>query len=125
MLRHGPATGARAASRRARGGAITPGARDWAELFDALRAEMSAGTDPADARLDPLRTNAAELIEAFAGRRGGSRSLTRMWSSEDSQLVSQGSIDRHLWAYYPRVRREPMREETVNREPLGYDTVQP
>jgi hypothetical protein len=86
--------------------AIAQGQRDWAELFAALRAEMRAGTDPADPRLDPVRARAAELVKAFTGGDPGmSRSLSGMWSSEDPELVSHGAVDRDLWDYYSRVCR--------------------
>jgi MerR family transcriptional regulator, thiopeptide resistance regulator len=86
--------------------AVEQAQSDWAELFDALRREMQAGTDPADPRLDALRAKAAELVEAFTGgdpRMSGS--LSRMWSSEDPEIVSHGMVERDLWEYYSRVCR--------------------
>ena len=47
--------------------AIREGERAWAVVLDGLRAEMEAGTDPADERLDAARARMAELFHAFHG----------------------------------------------------------
>ena len=47
--------------------------REWAEIFATLRAEMDAGTDPADPKLRPLAERGRELIAMFTGGDPGSR----------------------------------------------------
>jgi MerR family transcriptional regulator, thiopeptide resistance regulator len=85
--------------------AIEQAERDSAALLDSVRAEMRAGTDPADPWLDELRARAANLVDAFTGGDPAlSTSLNRMWSAEDPQVVSRGATDRELWDYYTRMR---------------------
>jgi len=76
----------------------------WAEIFATLRAEQAAGTDPADPRLDRVRTSAKELVSQFTGGDAGvAGSLNEMWANEDPAEVSRGMVDRELWDYYRRV----------------------
>jgi hypothetical protein len=56
---------------------------DWAALLAAVEAERVAGTDPADARLDPLVARWRELIGQFTGGdRGIHHSLNRVYADE-------------------------------------------
>ena len=78
--------------------------REWAEIFATLRAEMEAGTDPADPKLSPLAERGQELVAMFTGGDPGiTRSLKQMWETEDPEQVSRGMVDAELWAYYGRV----------------------
>jgi DNA-binding transcriptional MerR regulator len=86
--------------------AIREGERAWAEVLDGLRAEMEAGTDPADERLDAARARMGELLQAFHGGDPGiQRSLHRMWSEEDPAELSRGTVDRELADYMGAVMR--------------------
>ena len=79
--------------------------REWAEIFATLRAEMDAGTDPADPTLRPLAERGRELVAMFTGGDPGIMiSLKRMWENEDPQKVSHGMVDAEVWAYYGKVQ---------------------
>ena len=85
--------------------AIRDAEREWAEIFATLRAEMEAGTDPADPKLRPLATRGRELVAMFTGGDPGIMiSLKRMWESEDPEKVSHGMVDAEVWAYYGKVQ---------------------
>jgi MerR family transcriptional regulator, thiopeptide resistance regulator len=76
----------------------------WAEIYDALRAAMEAGTDPADPSLEPQRARARELIAAFTGGEADiAASLQRAWCTEDPEELSHGLVDRELATYAGRV----------------------
>jgi MerR family transcriptional regulator, thiopeptide resistance regulator len=78
---------------------------EWAEIFATLRAEMDAGTDPADPKLRPLAERGRELVAMFTGGDPGIMiSLKRMWENEDPEKVSHGMVDAEVWAYYGRVQ---------------------
>jgi DNA-binding transcriptional MerR regulator len=84
--------------------AIKDAERAWEELFAQLRVEMNAGTDPADPRLDGIRTRSAELVRAFTGGDASiGRSLGRVWSTEDPAKLSRGTVDSPLHAYFSKV----------------------
>jgi DNA-binding transcriptional MerR regulator len=86
--------------------AIREGERAWADVLAGLRAEMEAGTDPKDARLDVARARMAELLHAFHGGDASiQQSLNRMWSDEDPAELSRGMIDRELADYMGAVMR--------------------
>jgi DNA-binding transcriptional MerR regulator len=79
--------------------------REWAEIFATLRAELDAGTDPADPKLRPLAERGRELVAMFTGGDPGIMiSLKRMWENEDPQKVSHGMVDAEVWAYYGKVQ---------------------
>ena len=79
--------------------------REWAEIFATLRAEMDAGTDPADPKLRPLAERGRELVAMFTGGDPGIMiSLKRMWENEDPEKVSHGMVDAEVWAYYGKVQ---------------------
>jgi DNA-binding transcriptional MerR regulator len=78
---------------------------EWAEIFATLRAEMDAGTDPADPKLRPLAERGRELVAMFTGGDPGIMiALKRMWENEDPEKVSHGMVDAEVWAYYGRVQ---------------------
>ena len=80
--------------------------REWAEIFATLRAEMEAGTDPADPKLRPLaqRGPRARSRCSPAATRGSRSSLKRMWENEDPEKVSHGMVDAEVLAYYGKVQ---------------------
>ena len=79
--------------------------REWAEIFATLRAEMDAGTDPADPKLRPLAERGRELITMFTGGDPGITSaLKQMWEKEDPEQVSRGMVDAEVMAYYGKVQ---------------------
>jgi DNA-binding transcriptional MerR regulator len=76
---------------------------DWAELIAAVDAERAAGTDPADAKLDPLVERWTELIEAFTGGDPAIRaSLKRMYETEGPERASRGAVGSETMAYAQR-----------------------
>jgi DNA-binding transcriptional MerR regulator len=56
---------------------------EWAELMEQVRAEMEAGTDPSDERVQALAARWMGLIGEFTGGDAGiERSLGNMWQRE-------------------------------------------
>jgi MerR family transcriptional regulator, thiopeptide resistance regulator len=85
--------------------AIRDAERAWAEIFATLRAEMDAGTDPADPRLRPLAERGRELVAMFTGGDPGiAKSLAELWRNEDPETVSHGMVDAEVMAYYGKVQ---------------------
>jgi DNA-binding transcriptional MerR regulator len=79
--------------------------REWAEIFATLRAEMDAGTDPADPKLRPLAERGQELVAMFTGGDPGiTKALKQMWEHEDPEKVSHGMVDAEVMAYYGRIQ---------------------
>src|SRR4051794_37273022 len=79
--------------------------REWSEIFATLRAEMEAGTDPADPRLRPLAERGRALLAMFTGGDPGiKQSLNEMWQHEDPAKLSHGMVDAEVMAYYGRVQ---------------------
>ena len=79
--------------------------REWAEIFATLRAELDAGTDPADPKLRPLAERGQELVAMFTGGDPGvTQALKQMWEKEDPEVASHGMVDAELWAYYGRIQ---------------------
>ena len=79
--------------------------REWAEIFATLRAEMDAGTDPADPKLRPLAERGQELVAMFTGGDPGiTQALKQMWEHEDPEKVSHGMVDAEVMAYYGRIQ---------------------
>jgi len=79
--------------------------REWGEIFATLRAEMEAGTDPADPRLRPIAERGRELVAMFTG--GDPRikqSLSEMWQNEDPAKLSRGMVDGEVMGYYAKVQ---------------------
>lgn len=58
---------------------------EWAELMERVRAEMGAGTDPSDERVQVLARRWMGLIREFTGGDPGiARSLNNMWQREET-----------------------------------------
>jgi DNA-binding transcriptional MerR regulator len=76
---------------------------EWAELIAAVEAERTAGTDPADPKLDPLVERWTGLIEQFTGGDPGVRaSLQRMYEHEGPERASRGAVSAETMAYARR-----------------------
>jgi MerR family transcriptional regulator, thiopeptide resistance regulator len=76
---------------------------EWAELIAAVDAERTAGTDPADARLDPLVERWTDLIEQFTGGDPGIKaSLQRMYHTEGPERASRGAVNSETMDYARR-----------------------
>jgi len=77
--------------------------RDWAELIDAMRAEMERGTDPADPRVQELAGRWRALVEQFTGGDPEIRaSLQRLHETEGPSAASRGMVDPEVMAYAGR-----------------------
>jgi DNA-binding transcriptional MerR regulator len=75
------------AQRRARVGEerIREVEAEWPELMEQVRAEMEAGTDPSDERVQALARRWMGLVQEFTGGDPGiERSLNNMWSQEEN-----------------------------------------
>lgn len=89
-------------ARRADGEAT---AAAWPELIAAVRAEMDAGTDPADPRVRALATRWAELLESF--HRGDPElreQLYRMRADNTAEVAAAGGPDQAMIDYIERAR---------------------
>jgi MerR family transcriptional regulator, thiopeptide resistance regulator len=77
--------------------------RDWAHLIQAARAEMEAGTDPGDPRVQELARRWQALVEQFTGGNAGIRSsLDRMYREQGAERASRGAVDADVAAYMGR-----------------------
>lgn len=60
---------------------------EWPALMEQVRAEMEAGTDPSDERVQRLARRWMELVEEFTGGDAGiRRSVTNMWRQEETLM---------------------------------------
>jgi MerR family transcriptional regulator, thiopeptide resistance regulator len=76
---------------------------DWAALIADVEAERAAGTDPADARLDPLVERWTELIGQFTGGDPGIKaSLQAMYDTEGPERASHGAMPAATMEYAGR-----------------------
>jgi DNA-binding transcriptional MerR regulator len=58
---------------------------EWAELIEQVRAEMQAGTDPSDKRVQVLARRWMGLVNEFTGGNPGiERSVGKMWQREEN-----------------------------------------
>jgi len=88
--------------------AIAAAERDWDGIFATVRAEMDAGTDPRDTRLDACRQRVRELLVAITGGEADMReSMNAMWNNEDPETLTRGMVDRDLRDYYMRMFKAP------------------
>lgn len=73
---------------------------DWARLISEVEAERCAGTDPVDARLEPLVERWNQLIEQFTGGDRRIRaSLQHLYESEGPERASRGAVNAETMAY--------------------------
>jgi hypothetical protein len=76
---------------------------DWARLIAEVEDQRLAGTDPADARLDPLVARWNGLIEQFTGGDPGiAASLKRRYATEGAERASHGAMSAETMAYAAR-----------------------
>jgi MerR family transcriptional regulator, thiopeptide resistance regulator len=86
-------------------GTIKDAEREWGEIFATLRAEMAAGTDPADPKLRPIAKRGRELLAMFTGGDAAiKQSLNEMWQNEDPAKLSHGMVDAEVMGYYGKVQ---------------------
>ena len=77
--------------------------RDWQELMAAVRAEMDAGTDPADPRVQALAARWMELVRAFTGGNPEiAKSLNNLWQQEEVVHGIETGPMREMGAYVQR-----------------------
>ncbi len=76
---------------------------EWAELIERLRAEMEAGTDPSNERVQALARRSMELVNEFTGGDPGiERSLGNMWQQEENIHGIDTREMREMMAYVSR-----------------------
>jgi hypothetical protein len=78
---------------------------EWPKLIAAMKAEMEAGTDPGDPKVQALAKRWGELVEGFTGGDPGIRaSLSRLWKEQGPNLAAQfgGEYDPRLFEYVGR-----------------------
>lgn len=77
--------------------------QDWATLIDEVRAEMEAGTDPADPKVQALADRWIALIEQFTGGDPEIRAnLQRMYEEQGPAKASHDMMDPEVMAYAHR-----------------------
>ncbi len=80
---------------------------EWSELIEQVRAEMEAGTDPADDRVRRLASRWMELVGEFTGGAPGiERSLGNMWQQEETIHGMDARRMREMMAYVSRAMKE-------------------
>ena len=73
------------------------GTRDWADLIAKFTAEMNAGTDPGDPKVQELVKRQHELVAVFTGGDAGiAASLKKLWTEQGDKLSAQ-------FGYHPKV----------------------
>jgi DNA-binding transcriptional MerR regulator len=73
---------------------------EWAELIEQVRAEMEAGTDPSNERVQVLARRSMQLVEEFTGGDPGiARSLGNMWQQEENIHGIDTAEMREMMAY--------------------------
>lgn len=76
---------------------------EWPRLMEEVRAEIEAGTDPADERVQALAARWMGLVEEFTGGDPGiERSLNNMWSREENIHGIDTAQTRELGEYVSR-----------------------
>jgi DNA-binding transcriptional MerR regulator len=76
---------------------------EWPELMEQVRAEMDAGTDPSEERVQALARRWMGLVREFTGGDPGiERSLNNMWSEEENIRGIDTAETRALGEYVSR-----------------------
>jgi len=76
---------------------------EWPRLMEEVRAEMEAGTDPSDERVQALAARWMGLVEEFTGGDPSiERSLNNMWSQEEDIHGIDTAETRELGEYVSR-----------------------
>jgi MerR family transcriptional regulator, thiopeptide resistance regulator len=79
---------------------------EWSGLIEQVRAEMEAGTDPANERVQRLARHWMELVGEFtASDPGIERSLGNMWRQEETIQGMDTRQMREMMAYVSRALR--------------------
>lgn len=80
---------------------------EWPQLYARMQAEMDAGTDPADPKVQALLARMDELLAQFHGGRQDIRaSLNQLWTEQSEQLVeTYGGPSPELVGYLDRARQ--------------------
>lgn len=84
---------------------LAAGHQAWADLLGELKAELDAGTDPAEPRLAAHVDRWDALLEEFTGGDAGIRAgLQSYWDEHGPEKASQGMVDTEVFAYAQRIR---------------------
>ena len=76
---------------------------EWPELMEKVGAEMEAGTDPTEERVQELARRWMGLVREFTGGDAGiHRSLGNMWEGEESLMGIDTTHMREMMAYISR-----------------------
>jgi DNA-binding transcriptional MerR regulator len=81
--------------------------QEWRDLMSAIKAEMKAGTDPADPTVQTLARRWGELIGSFTGGDPQiAQSLRKMWTEQGSQMATKMNMDfdPELFKYVQKAR---------------------
>ena len=90
---------------------IREGEAEWAELMERVRAEMEAGTDPSDERVQLLARRWMGLVRKFTGGDPGiARAAGNMWEREETIHGIDTSEVREMGAYINRALAAPNHE---------------
>jgi DNA-binding transcriptional MerR regulator len=91
---------------------IRAGEEEWPRLIEQVRAEMEAGTDPADERVQLLVRRWMELVQEFTGGDPGiERALGNMWRQEESIHGMETGPMREMGEYVSRALAASERPE--------------
>jgi DNA-binding transcriptional MerR regulator len=91
---------------------IRAGEEEWPRLIEHVRAEMEAGTDPADERVQLLARRWMELVQEFTGGDPGiERALGNMWRQEESIHGMETGPMREMGEYVSRALAASERPE--------------
>ena len=86
---------------------------EWAELIERVRAEMEAGTDPSNERVQALARRSMELVEEFTGGDPGiERSVSNMWQEEETIHGIDAREMRAMMAYVSRAMDAGVEEDS-------------
>jgi DNA-binding transcriptional MerR regulator len=78
---------------------------EWAGLIERVRAEMEAGTDPSEERVQALARRSMELVDEFTGGDPGiERSVSCMWQQEENIHGIDTREMQVMMAYLSRAR---------------------
>lgn len=85
---------------------------EWPELMEQVRAEMEAGTDPADERVQQLSRRWMQLVNEFTGGDPGiERSLGDLWRQEETIHGVDAGRMREMGEYLSRATASSDRQE--------------
>lgn len=80
---------------------------EWPELIARAQAELDAGTDPGDSKMQAIAARWDELVAAFTGGDPGITSaLGQVWDEQGDQIREQhGGPGPEVFAYVDRARQ--------------------